>query len=62
MTPRRFLSAAEVADRLGVPEPTLRHWRTKRTGPQWVRIGKYVRYPSDKLQQWEDTLIARSVG
>lgn len=62
MTPRRFLSIAEVSERLGVPEHTLRHWRTKRTGPQWVRIGKYVRYPSDLLEEWENLLIARSVG
>lgn len=62
MTSRRFLSAAEVSERLGVPEPTLRHWRSQRRGPQWVRIGKYVKYPSDLLEKWENALIARSAG
>lgn len=48
----RLLTPAEAAERLGMPEPTLRHWRNARTGPDYVRVGRHVRYEAAALDAW----------
>ncbi|MFJ9782357.1 helix-turn-helix transcriptional regulator [Amycolatopsis sp. NPDC101161] len=41
---------------LGIPVKTLRDWRFKGYGPQWVRLGKHVRYDPETVRQWIDSL------
>jgi hypothetical protein len=41
---------------LGIPVKTLRDWRFKGYGPQWLRLGKHVRYDPETVRQWIDTL------
>lgn len=50
----RLLRAPEVAAMLGVPETTLANWRYERKGPEYVKIGRAVRYPEDKLKRFLD--------
>jgi hypothetical protein len=38
-----FLTQAEVAVLLGVPERTLEGWRLTRSGPPWLKLGRHVR-------------------
>jgi excisionase family DNA binding protein len=40
----RLLSAAEVAEVLGVPVGTLYQWRHRGTGPKGLRVGRHLRY------------------
>ncbi|WP_374194512.1 helix-turn-helix transcriptional regulator [Amycolatopsis sp. MtRt-6] len=41
---------------LGIPVKTLRDWRFKGYGPQWLRLGKHVRYDPETVRQWIDNL------
>jgi hypothetical protein len=34
---------------LGIPVKTLRDWRFKGYGPQWLRLGKHVRYDPETV-------------
>jgi excisionase family DNA binding protein len=48
-----YLTPDQVAERYQVPEATLKEWRYKGTGPEYVRLGRHVRYPAKALEQWE---------
>jgi hypothetical protein len=41
---------------LGIPEKTLREWRYKDYGPEWVRMGKHVRYNPETVRAWVEGL------
>ena len=51
----RLLTAAEVAELLGVLLGTLYQWWTKQYGPPAARIGKYVRYRAGDVEAWVDS-------
>ena len=48
----RLLTPTEASALLGVPEKTLAHWRTERTGPLALHIGVHVRYRLSDLEAW----------
>lgn len=50
----RLLTAAEVAEFLGVPVNSLKMWRYRRTGPPWLKVGRHVRYRRGDLERWLD--------
>lgn len=56
----RLLTATEASALLGVPERTLAHWRTERTGPLALRIGVHVRYRLSDLEAWVEELAAEA--
>lgn len=45
-------SQDEIATYLNVPVRTLTQWRFKRTGPTYLRLGKYVRYRQSDVDRW----------
>lgn len=45
---------AEVADVLGVPEHTLAQWRSRGTGPTYIKVGRHVRYRWSAVNEWLD--------
>lgn len=45
-------SPAEVAAHLQLPEKTLAEWRARKVGPQYLRIGRYVRYRWQDIDEW----------
>ncbi|TFB48912.1 helix-turn-helix transcriptional regulator [Cryobacterium tagatosivorans] len=47
-----FLTEAQAASRLGVVPKTLRNWRSARTGPPALRLGRSVRYHIEGLDGW----------
>jgi predicted DNA-binding transcriptional regulator AlpA len=51
--PDKLITSAEVAERLGVPEPTLRTWRHRGQGPEAVKIGIAVMYDPDVVDEWQ---------
>lgn len=63
---RPFITARELAAMLGVSEGTLANWRTDGGGPQFVRVGRAIRYRAADVEQWiadrtsENTTEARS--
>ncbi len=46
------MTPQEVADRVGVPLATVRHWRARGTGPQAARIGKHLKYRDTDVEAW----------
>jgi predicted DNA-binding transcriptional regulator AlpA len=47
------LSPEEVSAMLGgVPLATLKRWRTERTGPVALHIGRHVRYRRSAVEDW----------
>ena len=47
-----LLPPSAVAERVGLSKQTLANWRSLRTGPPWVKLGRLVRYPEDRLETW----------
>jgi hypothetical protein len=47
--------SAEVAWFLGIPEKTLAEWRSRGLGPDYLKIGRYVRYRWSAVNAWLDT-------
>jgi excisionase family DNA binding protein len=48
-----YLTPDQVAERYQVSEATLKEWRYKGTGPEYIRLGRHVRYPATALERWE---------
>jgi excisionase family DNA binding protein len=48
----RLLTPGEVATRLGIPVSTLANWRSARLGPEFLRVGRHVRYRPADLEAW----------
>ena len=48
-----------VADYLGVMVPALEKWRQLGTGPDYIKVGRLVRYKKSALDAWltERTII-----
>lgn len=60
-----YLTEDEVSARYrGAVSPgTLRNWRASGRGPDYLKIGKAVLYPLERLEAWEDRqMIRRPVG
>lgn len=51
----RHLSPAELATREGVPLETVYGWNKTRTGPQFMKIGRHVRYRVADVIAWENS-------
>ena len=47
-----FLTQAEVAVLLGVPERTLEGWRLTKSGPPWLKLGRHVKYDRNDVLAW----------
>ena len=51
-----IVSESEAARRLDVSVSGLRKWRRERSGPQFIRIGRLIRYSLDDIQIWLEAL------
>ena len=59
--PQALATGAEVAEVLGIPEKTLTEWRCRGTGPEYLKVGRYVRYRWSAVNSWLATR-EREVG
>jgi predicted DNA-binding transcriptional regulator AlpA len=48
----RLLNEWDVANITRMSVASLRHWRLKRIGPKYLKIGTAVRYRMTDLQRW----------
>jgi hypothetical protein len=48
----RMLTTAELAEILQVRVNTLEHWRSQGRGPEFVRVGRRVRYTRAAVDKW----------
>ncbi len=46
------LTEQEVCAKLQVSKSTLRRWRERGNGPQYIKLERGVRYPEADLEQW----------
>lgn len=51
-----FLTEKEVARQINVSLASLRRWRLQQRGPRFVKVGALVRYRSEDLEQWMESL------
>jgi predicted DNA-binding transcriptional regulator AlpA len=49
---RRFLSTRELSETWGVPESTLRYWRSAETGPPYVKLGGRIKYDLADVERY----------
>ncbi len=49
-----LLTEVQAADVLNLSIRTLQAWRTKRSGPSFVRAGRAIRYRKRDLYAWMD--------
>jgi len=52
MTEIQLLDEREVSKRLSVSVNTLRYWRLSGDGPNWVKLGRLVRYDAAALENF----------
>lgn len=57
MDGQRHLTRQELAQRLGVPAQTLAGWKVKGYGPRSFRVGRYVRYRIEDVEEWEQEQV-----
>ena len=51
-----LLTPEEVSEILGgIPPATLKRWRTQRTGPVVLHIGRHIRYRRSAVEAWLKT-------
>lgn len=58
----RMLDIDELSTYLGIPERTLDGWRSRKSGPPYVKFGKAVRYPEHRLLRWLDEQLEGAGG
>ena len=56
------LTTEQAAKRLGVSPRTLERYRVSGEGPEFVKIGRCVRYRASKLKRWLDGCTRRSTS
>lgn len=54
VTQPELLTPKQVAEKLQVDVQLLNQWRSARTGPKFVKLGRFIRYKADELQEWID--------
>lgn len=47
-----LISPATLAERLGTTERSLSEWRIKGRGPNFIRVGRGVRYRPEAVDAW----------
>lgn len=45
-----YLTEGQTGQALDVQIPTLRNWRSQGKGPDYIKIGRTVKYPIDGIQ------------
>jgi hypothetical protein len=54
-----LLTDAEAAAELGVKPLTMPAWRTRGEGPEYIRIGRLIRYTPSALRKYVASRVVR---
>src|SRR5271157_798212 len=49
---RQLVSTRELSEIWGIPESTLRYWRSGETGPPYVKLGGRIRYDLGDVERY----------
>ncbi len=55
----QLITPEQLAEALQVPVRTLYKWRAAGTGPQSIKVGKYIRYRPAAVEAYLDSLESR---
>ena len=48
-----LLKDQQLSEKYGIPLPTLRTWRSRRSdGPPFLRLGRSIYYDGDDVEKW----------
>ena len=51
-SPRRLVSTRELAEIWGIPESTLRYWRSAEIGTPYVKLGGRIKYDLQDVERY----------
>jgi predicted DNA-binding transcriptional regulator AlpA len=57
-----LLSDAEVASELGIARLTLAQWRTRGQGPDYIQVGRLIRYTPSALRKYLESRVVQPEG
>ncbi|MCX7140514.1 MAG: helix-turn-helix domain-containing protein [Proteobacteria bacterium] len=57
-----YLSEAKVAQRWGFSQKTLQRWRLDRTGPDFLKLGRVIRYRLCDIEAFEQMAFTKCYG
>jgi hypothetical protein len=49
---KEYVNTEELAAHLDVAEQTLCHWRCRREGPPFIKVGRRIRYRVSDVEDW----------
>lgn len=58
----RLLTTPEAAERVGLSPRTLERYRVTGQGPRYRKIGRWVRYTPEDLDEWLDACARNSTS
>lgn len=53
----QHLTPEQLSARYSVPLSSIYAWRTRRTGPRGIRVGKHLRYRLSDVITWEESQL-----
>jgi hypothetical protein len=53
ITHKTSLTETNLAERWALSVKTLQDWRRKGTGPEYLKLGKAIRYPHEVIERYE---------
>jgi excisionase family DNA binding protein len=59
---KKLITETEAASLLGISRRTLQKWRLTGGGPEYLKVGKCVRYAEDCIQGWLERCRRRSTS
>lgn len=62
MSQDKLLRLDDVAERTGIPKPTLRRWRLEGQGPRSAKFGNRLVYRESDVEAWIDAQFAAAAG
>jgi predicted DNA-binding transcriptional regulator AlpA len=57
--PEKWMRPDEVADHIGISVKTLANWRVFGDGPDFVKVGRLVRYEPSAVDAWQRAQVER---
>ncbi|HEY9310256.1 MAG TPA: helix-turn-helix domain-containing protein [Microbacterium sp.] len=63
-----WLTPAQVSEQTGFAQQTLANWRSQTTtgdvqvGPEFVKVGRLVRYDADAVKAWQQSQMTAAAS
>ena len=61
-TSKKYLSPKEVEELFNIPATILEKWRYRKVGPEYLKLGKLVRYQTAEVEAWIERHKVRTMN